>query len=230
MEEKLTFTRVPDSVYWLCNSNFQQSKKSYASIVDTFQKDPALKQLLRKALPTGAGLPSMEAQLSGYGVKGFRDRLSEIYLSHLELGHFPDTVELDRVIDVQDFELRFERFSTLSDYRVFMLGLYLKMRDIESLSLFSQHTDYISIPLEVDEILAANEAKLHRLDWMIIILTSLLKFRDSRSLIELIQKGPESVVSSLLEMDGKSKMIFFNDMSAYGSAIGEKEFFLYQRV
>ena len=230
MEEKLTFTRVPRSVYWLCNTNFQQSKKSYASIVDYFQKEPFLRQLLLKALPTGEGKPSMEAQLSGYGIKGFRDRLGELYLAHMEQGIFPDDVEIDRVADVQDFENRFERFSTMSDYRVFMLGLYLKMKDQESLSMFSRETDFLNIPLEVDEALAAGAGKTQRLDWMILVLTSLLKFWDGDKLLSLSSKGAKHVLAEIRQLDDKSKLIFFNDMSSYGHAIEENDFFLYQKV
>lgn len=230
MEEKLTFTRVPRSVYWLCNTNFQQSKKSYASIVDYFQKEPFLRQLLLKALPTGEGKPSMEAQLSGYGIKGFRDRLGELYLAHMEQGMFPDDVEIDRVVDVQDFENRFERFSTMSDYRVFMLGLYLKMKDQESLSMFSRETDFLNVPLEVDEALAAGAGKTQRLDWMILVLTSLLKFWDGDKLLSLSSKGAKHVLAEIRQLDDKSKLIFFNDMSSYGHAIEENDFFLYQKV
>lgn len=231
MEEKLTFTRVPRSVYWLCNTNFQQSsKKSYTTIVDYFQKDAALKNLLQRALPTGEGRPSLEAQLSGYGIKGFRDRLGELYLAHLEQGFFPDEVEVDRALDVIDFEQRFERFSTMSDFRLFLLGMYLKMRDLENFSLFQKRTSYLSVPLEVDEILATSDSKVPRIDWMIVVLTSLLKFWPRERIMDFAQGGEETLTRQIRNLDDKSKMIFFNDMSAYGHGIDERDFFLYQKV
>lgn len=198
--------------------------------MDHFQKSNADRLLLSRALPTGEGMSSMEAQLSGYGVKGFRDRLGELFLAKLDQGFFPKEVEINRVTSVQEFESRFESFSTLGDYRVFMLGLYLKMKDYESFQMFGRQTSFLSIPLEVDEILAASDSKTQKLDWMIVILNSLLKFWSKEFIMEISKDGPQAIVDRIRGLEDKSKLIFLNDLSSYGFAINENDIFLYQKV
>lgn len=233
MEEKLTFTRVPRSIAWLCCANLQllqSGKKGYGLVVDTFQKDPAARQLMARALPTGKGKPSLEAQLTGYGIKGFRDRLGELYLARLETGEFPDAPELERILEVREFEQRYESFSTMRDFRVFMLGFYLKARDLENVVLRGQVTNWISPPLEVDEMLAVGGGKTPKLDWLIVALSSLVKIMGAQKVKSALTEGHGEALRLIQGLDDKGKMIFFNDTASYGHAIGETDFFLYPKV
>ncbi|MCO4753137.1 MAG: hypothetical protein KC478_01580 [Bacteriovoracaceae bacterium] len=230
MEEKLTFTRVPDSVYWLCTAGLQQSRASFTTIVDYLQNDPFLNLWMKKTILQGKGTTALEASLAGRGIKGLRDRVSELYLSRLESGSFSHEVELDHTLDIQDFERRFERFSTLGNFRGFLLGMYLKMKDLESETLHNQITSFMAISPEVDEILLAAQAKVPRLDWTILILSSLLKFWEKSELIDVAKHGEKAVVQKVLGLSDKDKMVFFNDVAAYAHAIDEKDFFLYQKV
>lgn len=230
MEEKLTFTRLPRSVYWICCSNFQKSKKSYAAIVDHLQSDPFLNLSLKRLFPSSQGKSGLEAQLAGYGIKGFRNKLAELFLYRLMEGRYPDEVEANLVLDVLEFENRFEDFGTMGDSRAFMLGLYLKMKDIESLVSHRRQTDYLSLSVEVDEILAQGASKIGKLDWTILTLASLLKIWNKENILKLASAGADILVERVLKMDDKSKMIFLNDLMSYGHALDEKEFFLYQKV
>lgn len=230
MEERLTFTRVPRSVYWLCNYNFQQARKSYTAIIDHFQQDPFLVQILSRVLPLEKGRKAMEAQLVGYGVKGFRDKLCELYLTHLETGRFPDEARLERVLEVQQFEERFESFASSGDFRLFMLGMYLKMKDFESQRLFGRQTNFLNIPVEVDEILSKAPGKVQRIDWVIVILNSLLKVAAKEELSAIAEGGEEALVETIVNLDEKDKLVLLNDLMAYGHALDEKDFFLYQKI
>ena len=230
MEEKLTFTRVPESVYWLCVSGLQHSRSSFATIVDYLQEDPFLKLHLRKNLLAGHGTTALEASLVWKGIKGLRDRLCELYLSKLETGKFLEEVELGHTLDVQDFEGRFERFSTLGNFRIFLLGMYLKMKDLESEKLYGQATSFMAVPYEVDEILVDTKAKVQKLDWTILILSSLLKYWDKEELMKAGEVGGKGITEKILKLSDKNKMTFFNDIATYGHALNEKDFFLYQKV
>ncbi|MBG60459.1 MAG: hypothetical protein CMJ16_08380 [Peredibacter sp.] len=230
MEEKLTFTRVPDSVYWLCVSGLKHSRSSFAEIVDYLQQDPFLNLHLRKNLLAGHGTTALEASLVGKGIKGLRDRLCELYLSKLETGKFLEELELGHTLDIQDFENRFERFSTLGNFRVFLLGMYLKMKDLESEKLFGRSTSFLAISSEVDEILSETQAKVQKLDWTILILSSLLNYWSKKDLMEAGAVGSKGITEKILCLSDENKMKFFNDIATYGHALNEKDFFLYQKV
>lgn len=230
MEEKLTFTRVPRSIYWICSANLRHTKQSYSAIMDHLQDAPELKLILEAAFPTGLGRPSLEAQMAGLGIKGIRDRITEIYLQKLEKGEFPRFVEPGKVLAIRDFENRFLDYSGSDDFRLFMLGTYLAMKDIENKKLFGIETSHIIISPEVDEILYSCDKRSPKLDWLIVALNSLLKFWTKSKVLQKGALGPKEIALAVTKLSDKEKMIFLNDMSTYGSAIGENEFFLYQKV
>ena len=225
MIANLPHIQVPETFSRLCCLKLTNTRICYGEISDILQEDQFLmlyiKNTFSKYLKKGGTL----GMLTALGWEGFRNRLAEAFIFKARYGKYPTQIELDEVHDVLDIEKRFDFISNESSGRVFLFGLYIKLCDIyiEKNQEFVG-ADFITIPLEVDEILAKGKSKGFYPDWLVVITWILYERFGEEKTFELYQatKGKFSLIAGQLEEDQLDQMMA--SLINYGYGIHDYEF------
>jgi len=224
------YTKIPELISWICQQRLQNSNKTYQKIWEFVQTDPFGKLFFSRIFEAEHRDKDLKTQMGSYGVKGIRDRLTSHYLFYLTEGSWAKAPDLSYTLEVQQFEERFSEFSNEWDSRVFMLGCYLRMKDLQ-LSKLEEPDEYeINISLDLDEVLTHGKAKIEKLDWLIITLKSLLKFTTKEKIITWLNSESENFYDIVNTLEVSEQKTFLNDLLLYGNAIGDQEFFVFNKV
>lgn len=229
MEDKLIFVVIPDVIRLLSTKYARYSSRRYSQLMDSLQKDPFFKLALNKVFEGATGKDALEAQLAARGVSGFCEALSEFYLKKKLFGHFGAVGELDLVEDVLYLEKRFEPFSLAGERRLFLLGMYLKLKDIEN-EKEGGVAQFLEISPFVDELLLKAKSKFAKIDWVILTLNYLLDHMDFSLVESALEKSMDDFELLLLGLEDKHRWGVFTALSLYGQAISDADFFLYRKV
>jgi hypothetical protein len=224
------YTKIPESISWLCQQRLQNSNKTYEKIWEYIQADQFLHLLFPNIFEPEHAKKDLKVQMGSYGVKGVRDRLAGLYLSYLTEGKWLKSPDLSYVLEVQQFEERFNDFSNEWDSRIFMLGFYLRAKDLENEKYYELDEYEINLPLEVDEILTHGKAKIEKLDWLIVTIKSLLKFKKKDEIIAWLKGESKDFFDIISTLDTKEQKIFLEDLLCYGHAIGDLDFFVFDKI
>lgn len=224
------YTKIPDSISWLCQERLQNSNKTYEKIWEYIQADQFLHILFPKIFEPEHANKDLKVQMGSYGVKGIRDRLAFHYLYYLTESQWAKTPDLSYILEVQQFEERFNDFSNEWDSRIFLLGFYLRAKDLENEKLGDLEEYEINISLDIDELLTLGKAKIEKLDWLIIILKSLLKFKKKNEIQEWLLSESRDFFDIIKTLKKEDRKIFLEDLLCYGHAIGDKDFFVFDKI
>ena len=224
------YANIPEAIAWICQQRLQNSNKTYQEIWDYFQQDQAMKLLLPRIFEKNHLGGDLKAQMSSYGVKGIRDRLASLFLFKVSESAQVKSVDLSYVLEVQQFEERFSDFSNEWDSRIFLLGFYLRVKDIKN-EIYNDPEDYeLNIPLTVDEILSLGKAKIEKLDWLILIIKTLLKFKTKEEVVSWFRTDGDDINKLLADMSYENKKLFLKELLMYGHAISDLDFFVFDKV
>jgi hypothetical protein len=224
------YTKIPEPISWLCQQRLQNSNKTYERIWEYIQQDKFLTLIFPHIFEPEHVKNDLKVQMGSYGVKGVRDRLACQYLYYLTEGQWAKSPDLTYVLEVQQFEERFHDFSNEWDSRIFMLGFYLRAKDLIFEKNYQLDEFEINLPLEVDEILSIGKAKIEKLDWLIITLKSLIKFKSKDEIVEWLKSESTNFFDIVNTLKVDEKKIFLEDLLAYGNAIGDSDFFIFDKV
>ncbi len=219
--------RLPETITKLCCLPLDNGRRTYTEIYDLLEEDRFMFTFVKTIFEDDLDKGGILGLLTSMGWKGFRDRLTEAYLYYARFGRYPHFIELDEVYDVLDFENRFNFLLTENNSRVFLLGFYLKLGQIELEKASSEMNDILSIPVEVDEILIEGKSHLPKPDWLILLIWGLFESLGKNAVVEHLKKDDIAITNILSQEHYKSLTESF---LTYGHAINDDELFVMKKV
>ena len=168
-------TQVPDSMARLCSLTLLNQRQTYSELIQIVEKDSFLSLYLHQNYKKELERNSLISMATSMGWENFRNRLAETYIHHARYNNFKLLREIDEVYDILDLEKRFDFLYPEGNSRVFLLGMYLKLSDIHVENSYDYvGGDFLSIPVEVDEILHLYKKRSTHPDWLILFTWSML--------------------------------------------------------
>lgn len=223
--------QISDSFSRLCSINLSNKKKSYLEICNIIEEDKFLFLFLKQTFHEHIGKGGIMTLLNSMGWEGLRNRLVEAYLYYLNEGRYPNQVVLDESKDLVDLERRFDFLTPHGNSRIYLLGMYLK--NIEYYLLNNREyggTEFLGVPLAVDEILIMGKRKTTHPDWLIVIVWSLVSILGDKAAKQLFEQSKGKLNRVRRELAESEYDNFMASLLAYGHGINDKEFFHTIRV
>ena len=220
--------QIPEVISKLCSLSIKNNRQGHSEIFDLIENDDFLKVLTSKIFGKYGHDQGILGVITTLGLHGVRNRIVEAYIYYVKYKHFPNEIELDEVYDILDFEQRYDFLFSEFNSRIFLLGFFLKMCDLQyNLELDSS---FLSIPFEVDEILVVGKSKNNYADWLILFVWGFFKIFDKQKALHILteSKGDLSVILSKISQADYEQCIMM--ILKYGQAINDDSFFVEQRV
>jgi hypothetical protein len=167
---------------------------------------------------------------NGLGWSNFKDRWSVLYIHKSLYGSFPDELDLDLAEDIKKLDVRFSRLQLLGNSRIYLLGLYLKMINLEHKKLNADaEDDYWVIPETLDQIFVSHAFKSDKADWLVLSMWQFLHFLGAEKILQVKDEGKpyEMLFAYLTE---PQRYQFINNLLAYGASINDSEIFVSKKV
>ena len=179
-----------------------------------------------KEFDSGRGL---EKTMMALGWSNFRDRMASVYVHKAISGDFPSSTSMSLVDDIKQMEQRYSGHGIHSLSRIFLLGFYFKMVNVEKQKLSPEKLDELAIPDELDEILQITQGRSEKIDWLILITLHFMNGLGKKIFMNALVSGKNFMeIYYLLDPDLRRGML--NNLLAYGASIREEEVFLYERI
>ncbi len=202
---------------------------SSTPIFDIIKPNQALYCVLEKAFKEFDDGRGLEKTMIALGWANFRDRMASIYVYKSIYGNFPNKTSMDLVEDIKHLEVRFSNHSVTSSSRLFMLGLYLKLANIETQRKENNKYIDIKIPEELTSFLKVSQGRTEKIDWLILTTMHLLHGLGDKLLMNGLISGKKfSELYNLMPPELRKNMM--DNLLAYGASIGEQEVFLYEKI
>ena len=205
------------------------SVSSPDQIFNNIRSNPALYTILEngfKEFNDGRGL---EKTMMALGWSNFRDRMGSLYIHKAIFGNFPNKTTMELVEDIKLLESRFLDNSIQSYSRVFLLGFYLKLANLQIQKRENNQFLEITIPEEIAPILKISQARSEKIDWLILIVLHLLNGLGEKIVINALAAGKNfDELYNLLSPD--SRKLMMDNLLAYGLSINEPDLFLYEKI
>jgi hypothetical protein len=96
------------------------------------------------------------------GWSNFRDRMASMYIYKSIHGTFPKHTSMDLVEDIKQLEARFSNNGVTSYSRIFMLGFYLRLANIQIQKRENNKFIEIKIPEEIGAFLKLSQGVLRK--------------------------------------------------------------------
>jgi hypothetical protein len=211
--------------------HLKNSRVVFGRIADIIEADPFLNLYVKKSFSKYLENGGILRMLTTLGWEGFRNRICEAYIYYARHGNYPDAIELDEIYDVLDIEKRFDFLFSEGNNNVFKFGFFLKLCDIylESNNEYSGN-EFISIPVEVDEILAKGLSKCIEADWLIIIIWTMVELFGAEVIMNLLKEHNGSWIKIRQNFSETQEEEFYSSLLKYGHGIKDKTFFLGSKV
>jgi len=219
---------LPAEFTTLLKSNLSVTTSS-APIFDVIRPNQAIYMSLEKAFKEFDDGRGLEKTMVALGWSNFRDRMASMYVYKTIYGNFPTHTSMELVEDIKDLETRFVNHSVHSYSRVFLLGFYLKMANIQTQRRENNKFLEIKVPEEVGALLRLSQGRSEKIDWLILICMHLLFALGDKMLLNALASGKKfEDLYSLLTPEFKKSMM--DNLLAYGVSIREPELFLYEKI
>jgi hypothetical protein len=231
MISELPSVTIPESITQLASLHLKNSRIVFSEIADIIESDSFLNLYVKRTFSKYLENGGILRMLTTLGWEGFRNRICEAYIFYARHGHYPDLIELDEIYDVLDIEKRFDFLFSEGDNHVFKFGFFLKLCDI----YLESHNEYIgnefiSIPVEVDEILVKGHSRSVEADWLIIIVWTIVELIGADEAMKLLKQynGDWNQLRNLLSESQQDE--FYSSLLKYGHGINDKTFFIGSKV
>lgn len=207
------------------NSTFTTS----APVFDVIRPNKAIYFSLEKAFAEFDDGRGLEKTMVALGWSNFRDRMASMYIYKYMNGSFPAHTDMDLVEDIQDLEQRFVFHSVKSVSRVFLLGFYLKLANLQLQDRGDNHYLGVRVPDEIVEFLKLSNGRSEKIDWLILILMHLYHSLGGKLLLNSLASGKQFEEIYQL-MSSEQKKMMLDNLLAYGASIKEADTFLYEKI
>ncbi len=228
--QKLTFPHVilPAEFISILKTN-QSASGSVTTFIDVLKSHPALyfsMQVAFKEFDDGRGL---EKTILALGWTHFRERLSSMYVYKAIHGVFPNKTDLELVDGIRRLEARFIHHTIQGISRVYLLGFYLSLANIQTQKRQSNKFLELRVPDEINTILKLSQGRSEKIDLLIITLIHLTNALGENLVLHAISSGKKfEDLYDLMSSDARKNM---NDnLLAYAASILEPDIFLYEKV
>lgn len=219
---------LPTEFLSLLKTNISVSTSS-APVFDVIKPNQALYCVLEKAFKEFDDGRGFEKTMIALGWANFRDRMASIYVYKSIYGNFPNKTSMDLVEDIKQLEVRFLNHSVTSLSRLFMLGFYLKLANIETQRKENNKYIDIKIPEELGAFLKISQGRTEKIDWLILTTMHLLHGLGDKMLMNGLVSGKKfSELYNLMAPELRKNMM--DNLLAYGASIGEQDIFLYEKI
>lgn len=198
-------------------------------IFTDIRKNQALYSVLENGFQEFNDGRGLEKTMIALGWSNFRDRMASLYIHKAVFGNYPDKTSMELVEDIKQLESRFMDNSVQSYSRIFLLGFYLRLANIQIQKRENNQFLEFKIPDEVAPMLKISQARSEKIDWLILIIMHFLHFLGEKIVINALASGKnfEELYSHLSPESRKSMM---DNLLAYGLSIQEPDLFLYEKI
>lgn len=224
----LPHVQLPHEFVNLLKSNLAVTT-SPAPIFDPLRSNRALMMTLETAFKEFDDGRGVEKVMLALGWANFRDRMASIYVYKMIYGNYPTKTDMELVEDIKMLEALYSDHSVHSFSRLFLLGFYLKLANIQIRDKESNQFLEVGIPPEIGLALRLSQGRSERIDWLILILTHFYHFLGDKMLINSLVAGKKfDDLYALLPKDAREQM--HENLLAYGASINESDVFLYEKI
>lgn len=222
------FVNLPREFVTLLKSNLNVTS-SPAPVFDLIRPNRALFTILENAFKEFDDGRGVEKVMMALGWSNFRERMGSIYIYKTIYGNFPTKTDMELVEDIKQLETRFADHAVHSYSRLFLLGFYLKLANIEIQRRENNHFLEIKVPDEISLLLKMSEGRSERIDWLILILIHLNQGLGEKMLMNALIAGKKfDELYQLMPLDAQE--IMNQNLLAYGASIHEPDVFLYDKI
>ena len=222
------FVNLPPEFVTLLKSNHSVTTSS-ASVIDVIRSNPALTSILETAFTEFNDTRGLEKIITVLGWPNFRERMASVYVYKSIYGNFPSSTDTELVDEIKSLESRFTDHTVNSFSRIFLLGFYLKLANLEIQPSEDNIYIEIKVPPEIGELLKLSQGRTERIDWLILILIHLNASIGEKMLMNGLVAGKKFEEFFAL-MSKESQELMSQNLLAYGASIQEYEMFLNEKV
>jgi hypothetical protein len=222
------FVNLPTEFVTLLRSNLSVIN-STEPIFNIIHPNRALFSILETAFKEFNDGRGLEKVMTALGWTSFRDRMASIYISKSIYGDYPTKTNIELVEDIQFIETRFSGHSVNGFSRLFLLGFYLKLANLEIQSKADNKFLEIVLPNELEPLLKISPVRSEKIDWLILILFHLNASLGEGLLTKNLIAGKKfEDLYMLMSKEDQEQM--GQNLMAYSASIQESEVFLYEKV
>lgn len=219
---------LPSEFVTLLKSNLSVTT-SPAPIFDVIRPNQAIYLTLEKAFKEFDDGRGLEKTMIALGWSNFRDRMASIYIYKAIHGQFPKSTSMDLVEDIKQLETRFTNHGVTSFSRIFLLGFYLRLANLQIQKRENNKFIEIKIPEELSAFLRLSQGRSEKIDWLILIIFHLLYGLGDKLLMNGLMQGKKfDELYELMSPENKKNML--ENLLAYGASIQEQDIFLYDKI
>jgi hypothetical protein len=219
---------LPAEFITLLKSNLSITT-SPAPIFDVIRPNGALYLVLEKAFQEFDDGRGLEKTMMALGWSNFRDRVASLYIYKSIHGIYPGKTSMDLVEDIKDLENRFTNHSVHSFSRLFLLGFYLRLANLQIQKRENNQFLEIKVPEEIGTFLRLSQGRSERTDWLILIVMHLLHALGDKLVMNALVSGKKFEDLYPL-MSSEHRQLMLENLLAYGASIQEQDVFLYGKV
>jgi hypothetical protein len=202
---------------------------SPAPVFDVIRPNRAIYSILEKAFKEFDDGRGIEKTMIALGWSNFRDRMASLYIYKSIYGNFPNKTSMELVEELKVLENRFANHGVHSLSRIFLLGFYLKLANIQVQRRSNNKFLEIKIPNEIGNFLKLSQGRSEKIDWLILIIVHLLNGLGDKLLMNALASGKKmDDLYNLLTPDYRKVMM--DNLLAYGTSIGEPDIFIYDKI
>ncbi|HXH29787.1 MAG TPA: hypothetical protein VNJ01_03135 [Bacteriovoracaceae bacterium] len=228
MKLNLPFVPLPREYVTLLKSNLS-TITSPGQVFNVLRLNKALYFLLEKAFAEFDDGRGLEKTMMALGWPSFRERTASLFIYKAKYGTYPATTDLNLVEDLIELERKYSPHGVNSYSRLFLLGFYLRLANLQNSHRESSGSMELKIPEEIGHLLKLSQGRSEKIDWLILVLYHLFEALGIEVLTqELSAKKSFQDLYSLMGPESREHMC--SNLLAYGASIDEPELFLYEKV
>jgi hypothetical protein len=225
---KLPYVKLPAEFVTLLKSNISVSN-SAAPVFDILKTNKSIYLLLQGALKEFDDGRGVEKILLALGWENFRERLASMYIFREIHGQYPAKTSMELVEDIKMLETLYSSHGVHTYSRLFLLGFYLRIADIQVKKKNESDLTDFRVPFEMGPFLRLSQGRTERTDWLILTLWHLMLGLGEKNLLGALSAGKKfEEIYNMLSLRDRHKMN--ENFLAYGASINEDDIFLYGKV
>lgn len=219
---------MPKELVSLLKTNLKVTN-SAAPVFDQLKSNRGLMILLEKTFKEFDDGRGIEKVIVALGWAHFRDRFASLYVFKTIYGHFPVKTDMTLVEDIKNIENLYDNYSVPSYSRLFLLGFYLNIANIEVRHKEGQSNVPLQLPTDITDVLKHSLVRSERIDWLILVVWHFTSYLGKDGMIKRLQNDVH-FSEIYKELTDEQQTHFTHNLLTYGASILEDEVFFYERV